>query len=645
MFKNSWVRGNIIVVIFLRLLIALFVFWLSRFAFYFFNNQYFADISFFELLRICWHGLRFDLSAIVILNIGWIFLLSVPFKFRERPLYLKIVNVLFFYVPNIIGLAANFIDTVYFRFTLKRTTGDIFEYVANEEGGFLNLLPQFIGKFYLEFLCWILFVVIFIFLASKINIKKTEHYKTSLSYFIRYFLFFVFISGASIIGIRGGFQLKPTNLSTAANYTASKNIPLILNTPFSLIKTIGLKGLPEKAYFSETELEGIYNPVHKAHKNDSAFNKKNVVIIIMESFSTEHIKSLNPYFEQEGLPGYTPFLDSLISKSIVFKGFANGKRSIEGIPAIVAGLPTLMNRDYLSSIYAGNKIDALPRILKSKGYQSAFFHGGNNGTMSFDTFANLAGFEQYFGRNEFDDESGFDGKWGIFDEPFFQYFGEQINTFRQPFFTTLFSLSSHHPYTIPEKYLGKFQKGPLAIHESISYADFALKQFFETAAKMPWFKNTIFVITADHTSESYLPKFSTIVGNYQIPIVFYSPNGDTNFISKTVAQQIDIMPTLLSLLNFDKDYFAFGTDLFDDSQRHFAINYTGTSYQLIENNHNLIFDGQKTQALYNFKKDKLLKNNIMSAKPSLADSMATFCKAIVQQYNHRMIENQLSLEE
>lgn len=186
---------------------------------------------------------------------------------------------------------------------------------------------------------------------------------------------------------------------------------------------------------------------------------------------------------------------------MIFKnGFANGKLSMDALPSIVAGIPSLMTNSYISATYGTNTIQAYPSMLKGKSYHTSFFHGAFNGSQNFDKFAFIAGFDQYFGKNEYPHQGAEDGYWGIFDEEFMQFFCKKQTDFNQPFFSVLFSVSSHNPYPVPEKYRGKFPLGTAKIHESIGYADFALKQYFATAKKQDWFKNTLLVLTADHTS-------------------------------------------------------------------------------------------------------------------------------------------------
>jgi phosphoglycerol transferase MdoB-like AlkP superfamily enzyme len=368
--------------------------------------------------------------------------------------------------------------------------------------------------------------------------------------------------------------------------------------------------------------------------------KKNVFVIILESFSAEHIGALT---HQKGnkMSDFTPFLDSLAEKSTVYEGFANGKRSIEGIPAVLASLPTWMTEDFITSQYASDKFNSLASLLKEEGYNSSFFHGGKNGTMGFDAFCRSAGFDNYYGKNEYPDQADFDGHWGIWDEPYLQYIANTLNTKPQPFLGAVFTLSSHHPYKVPEKYKNKFRKGPLEIQQTIMYSDYALQKFFEKASTMPWFKNTIFVITADHTSEAWQPFFKNRVGQYFIPIIFYEPGNEKTGHMGIVAQQTDIMPTVLDMLHYPKPFIAFGGSLLRENEPRFSLSYLNGNYQLIMDGYAWQTDYNVSKSLYNFKQDSLLSKNLYTNQNKIAAERDKLLKAVIQQYNNRIIENKL----
>lgn len=637
-------KGNYYSFLFGRLLIAFGVLWLSRWLFYVANLTYFAHLSFYDFLGIAWYGARFDLSSMVILNSVFILMVILPWPLRNTVIYTKTAN-FFFYLGNISGLMVNLIDVVYFRFTQKRMTGDIFEYAANDIS-LLDLLPQFFADFWPLFLVFFFVIWGIVFLSGKVKLKFTDLKDGLLKFYGLQTLFFVLSLGGMVVAIRGGFQLKPITIITAGRYTDARNVPLLLNTPFTISKTIHQKGLTPVRFFNDDRLQKIYNPEFTSERvqvlyGDTVFRPKNVVVIIMESFSSEYVGGFNKHIAQ--YQGFTPFLDSLMQHSLVFNGFANGKQSIEGIPAVVSSIPALLSLPYINSPFAANQINSLPGLLNEKGYSTAFYHGGTNGTMDFNGFADMAGFRHYFGRTEYNNDADFDGNWGIFDEPFFQFFVKNLDQTQQPFFATIFSLSSHHPYLIPPQHKGKFRKGKLEIQEAVMYSDFALVKFFETASGSSWFDNTLFVITADHTSEADLPQYKTRYGMFRIPVIFYDPAGFPEPRISATSAQVDIMPTVLSYLNFDKPFVSFGHNLFEKNTNTFAVNYLNGIYQIVDGNFVLEFDGEKSLALYDVGNDPLTQNNLLKDFPEKVSELEVLVKAYIQQFNSRMIENRLTI--
>ena len=438
---------------------------------------------------------------------------------------------------------------------------------------------------------------------------------------------------ALVIGAaRGGYKhsTRPITISNAARYVDNpRDVAIVLNTPFSIFRTFGKKPLVKYNFFDDAKLNQLYNPLHTPLKT-KPFENENVVIIILESFAREYIGSLNPTLEGGTYKGYTPFIDSLISVSLTFDvSIANGKKSIDAMPSVLASIPSL-ETPYTISHYANNQINGIAELLKRKGYYSAYFHGAPNGSMGFDSFTKMAGFDDYFGLNQYPNKADFDGMWGVWDEPFFKFFGEKMNTFKQPFLASIFSVSSHHPFKVPEKYAGKFKKGPAPILEVIGYSDFALREFFNQISKSPWFKNTLFVLTADHTNESVHKEFQNNFGAYCVPIIFYKPGSDLRGYKHRIAQQIDIMPTVLSYLNYDDEYIAFGNNLLDDSYESFAFNTNGSTYNLYMKDHILEMIDNKPVGFYNYKNDLFLENNLAGKEPELEKEMEEKLKAIIQ---------------
>ena len=645
-FRKLNYSGNPQVVLVFRLLLVLLLMMITRLLIYFLHPSLFPGITPGKLLYYAFVGLRFDIVAVLYGNILYIIMLNLPFRFR-RSRFFNIITDTIFYISNIILLVPNLADTAYYPFSLKRMTIDIFSYISTGDDT-ANMMPQFIRDYWYVVLLWFTSIFLLIFISRRIRIATRYVMQKQPSYFLAQTLSMVFFLGLTVLGVRGGIQLKPIGILNASQYAPSQETPVVLNSAFTLMRSYGQQGIQKQSFFKdEKEMYAIFDAQKNYAGADSLGNalpmqKKNVFIIILESFSAEHIGALT---HQKGNRNsdFTPFLDSLAEKSIVFHGFANGKRSIEGIPAVLASLPTWMTEDFITSQYSSDKINSLASLLKTEGYNTSFFHGGKNGTMGFDAFCRSAGFDAYYGKNEYPNQADFDGHWGIWDEPYLQYIAQTLNSLPKPFMSAVFTLSSHHPYKVPEKYKNKFRKGPLEIEQTIMYSDYALQKFFETASTMPWFNNTIFVITADHTSEAWQPFYKNRVGQYFVPIFFYEPGSNKNGHKEIIAQQTDIMPTILDMLHYPKPFIAFGGSLLRDNEPRFSLSYLNGNYQLIKDMNAWQTDFKISYSLYNFEKDSLLNNNLYSPNNNIANENDKLLKAIIQQYNNRLIENKLQI--
>ena len=408
-------------------------------------------------------------------------------------------------------------------------------------------------------------------------------------------------------------------------------------------KTWTLQHLGENRTVNEAEMTALFTPVH-VPADSVTFRSKNVVVLVLESFGKEYFGSLNKELEDGNYKGYTPFLDSLVSESLVYKySFANGQQSIDGLPSILSGIPRFVEPFFLTPASL-NKLSSVGGELKKKGYYTAFFHGARDGSMGFQAYARAVGYPDYFGREEYGNDDDFDGNWAIWDEEFLQFFADKMSSFPQPFSAGIFTASSHHPYVIPDRYKGVFPDGTLEIHKCIRYSDNALRLFFEKASKESWFENTLFVLTADHTNQTEHPEYWTDYGRYAVPIIFYTPDGDLKGYRDAIAQQIDIMPTVLSYLGYDKPYVSFGCDLLNTpAEDTYAVNYNNGIYQYFKGDYILQFDGEKTVAVYAFKTDKLLKENLVGQVPQQG-AMELELKAIIQQYMERMNGDRMTVE-
>ncbi len=641
--KNSPLWGNIYVVLTLRLLLVFAIYTISRLLFYLLNQSLFPDMDAGYLLKLMYHGLLFDASAIAYTNSLVILMHIIPFRFRYNSGYQKATSIVF-YIVNTIGIVLNLIDVVYYRFTMKRTTWGVFQEFENENPiGFFG----FIFDYWYITLIAIALVLFMVWMYKKIKVDQSSMRLRNYIYYPLGLVVMAIIGYYTVGAMRGGYTpgTRPITLSNAAEYVRKpEHRSIVLNTPFSIIRTIGKTRLARKEYFGKEELNEIFYAKQQLNDSSTLFNQfegRNVVLIIWESFHKEWVGFLNR--DIEDYKGYTPFIDSLASHSYVFtRAYANGRKSIDVLPSIFASIPS-SETPFVLSHYSGNKINSLASILKDKGYNSTFYHGAPNGSMGFSAFMQQAGFDSYVGMTEYGNKKDFDGHWGIWDEPFLKYMARQINHLPEPFLASVFTLSSHHPFKIPSEYEGVFPKGHIPNHEGVGYTDNALRNFFATASQEEWFDNTLFVITADHAVDGFLPEYKTAEGAFTIPLMFYAPGSNfTGFNDSTVVQQTDIMPTVLSMLGVKEPYISFGNNMFDPNTPHFAYNFYNGAHQLIEGEWLLQYMNEETIGFYNVVEDRFMKSNLVDKHPALQAAMERRVKALIQQYNNRLIDNELA---
>ena len=652
-----------------NLAIAYVLYFVARLAYLLVNYSYFAQgLTTSHLMEMLWGGLVFDTSAILVTNIPYIVLMLLPWHGKETRAYQQVTRWVFV-VVNSLALALNLCDAVYFRYTMRRTTTTVFSEFQNEGNLGSVFLTEAIHHFYLVILFLLLVWAVWR-LYVQTGLRKTDvrgwRYNVVMLLSLAAFAPFV------VAGIRGGFTtaVRPITISNANQYVNRPvEAALVLNTPFSLYRTVGKDVFVVPEYFTDRqEMEAIYSPIHNPQlltpdssllipnsslqtPNSSLLtpNSKNVVVLIVESFGREYIGALNQTLENGRYQGYTPCVDSLIARSVTFRySYCNGRKSIDGMPSILSSIPMFVEPFFLTPA-SMNHVSGIAALLGAEGYETAFFHGAQRGSMGFMAFARSTGFQHYYGREDYDEDprfdgdGDFDGLWAIWDEPFLQYYCTKMSEMKEPFMTAVFTATSHHPYIIPEKYKDTYPEEGIVIHKCIRYTDMAIGRFFEAASHQPWFQNTIFVLTSDHTNLTDHAYYETDLGGFCSPIIIYEPGNAERQpeIQDKIAQQIDILPTVMGMLHYSKPYFAFGIDLFNTaSEDTWAVNYMNGMYQYVKHGHVLQFDGQRTRAVYALT-DSLMQHNLVGRVPQ-QPRMEYELKAIIQQYMERMTQDRLT---
>ncbi len=619
---------NKLVLLVKRLLLSLFTLFIARIVFIIANDSVFRFDSANELLWVLIGGLHFDFAVVLRTHFIFILLHLIPGKFKFS-IIAERLSIIVFLLVNGILLAFNLLDAEYFDFTHKRSTIDLF-FLATVGNDIQKMIPMFIGDHWYLICIWLgtMLMVFSLYPTEKRLVVAILNHKRELiiDYVIGIAIVFTLLFGA-----RGKLNDKLVIQDAVQYVTKIENIPAVLNTPFSMLESIDKQELPEIKH-GELQANNHSNYLNHQSLQKRTLKEKNVVVLILESFSVEYSQYLS------GLEmGYMPFLDSLMQEGLHFtNAIANGKKSIEAVPSIMCGVPALMTNPVITSEYADNNFASLPDILGKYGYSSAFYHGAANGSMGFEQFCSHIGFEEYKGMSEYGEKSDYDGHWGIYDEPFLRFFANDLDSKKQPFMAGIFTLSSHHPYKIPEEYCDTFPEGSIAMLRTISYADYALREFFSEVKNRDWYKNTLFVITADHTGKPYTRQFSNSFQNYRIPMLFYAPGeSELKGCDTTLTQQIDILPSILDYLGIVDYVQPFGNSVFTKTET-FAINYLNGIYQFLQDEWLIQYDGKQPVGLYNWKQDKELAHNLLSQLPAIAGTMADKAEYHISEYIYRM---------
>lgn len=303
--------------------------------------------------------------------------------------------------------------------------------------------------------------------------------------------------------------------------------------------------------------------------------KKNVVLITIESLSADF---LTRYGSEDGI---TPYLDALLAESLVFDNlYATGNRTVRGLEAVTLNIPpssgeSLVKRPDNTGLFSTGE------VFRQNGYHTSFIYGGDSYFDNMGTFYGNCGYEIVDKKTYDKDAIVFANIWGTSDEDSYR---EALQRFDaswaagEPFFAQIMTISNHRPYTYPEGRI-VYDGNPMSRRAAVKYTDWAIGQFLAQAAEKPWFNETVFVIMADHCASS-AGKTSLPLECYHIPALIYAPGFIAPQYVDKVCSQIDVMPTLLSLLHFSYDAPFYGRNVLADDfqERAFMATYQDLGY-------------------------------------------------------------------
>ena len=563
-------------IFFILAFFALFTF--ERFLLFALNYSFFSPLTFLQTFTSFFTGLRFDFAAIALFVCPFIFLMMLPVKTRKW-----IKTWAFFLSFQLVFFAALLTaDLIYFGY-VKRHMGEELLSLANDFG---FIVGYAFGQGF-----WVLLLLIIAFAAIVwlINLIINALYQEPRFCGFKEVIFYAVFIGLAFFGVHGKFTKTALNIPDAyTNADTSMAADLALNGIFTSYSVIS-----QSNYMAENEREenlalddtakALDNPaqedilpyqyplMHRLKDVKPYRQPLNLVIVVMESWVPNYIDSVS-----SGKYGITPNFDKLVKNGAYFDNFyAFELRSLQGITAVLGGLPALPHLPKLG--YGLEKINMtkLPAILSAKGYRTIFAQTSQRNSFNLDKTAALLGFKEVYGKEDMPQQFNYAKAEGYgYDYDMYHLLLQKLRGSKEPFFIFAFTGITHTPYLGPLK---GFEKYPNTTEEnkylnSLMFADYSLGYFMDEMRKEPWFYDTVFIFVADHTFN----RNGSIKDKYHIPFLIYAPRYIKAERSGIVGSQLDILPTVFEILHLSEPYCAAGKSLFAQGQRHalFADGYT-----------------------------------------------------------------------
>ena len=597
-----------------KVLIFFFIFFfLYRFLFFTFYFDQFKNIPVENILYAFILGIRFDIATIFILcSFIWCLVL-LPVRNIYYYFILHSLTYIILFMISLISIS----DIIYFAEANKRISFEIKIYLQN----FLDINTMIILNYtFILFLCIFCLVIIFYFwnILFKKDIYKISNIQNHISISIISLLLFIFIS---IIAIRGGLQSRP--LKPAMSFQNSNHAlgSLALNGIYTTITALyknneypiynqnitQLKTFLSNVFYKKNKFIGNTELFYREHNPKDKEQSYNIVILVMESWGYKDLGRSGNIVKP------TPFFDKISKQGYFFKNhYSSGLRTLPMMGAIVNSIPSVAAIVYSNSLYQNNHNSSVANILKEKGYKTIFMYAAKDGSMGFSTYAPLVGFEKVITKSSFNiHEVETDNVWGVYDEYSLQRLHKELSESSKPVFAMFMSLHPHIPFTQPKHWKGTIQD---KFYNDMNYTDQSLELFFLQAQTSSYFSNTIFIIVGDHAYGNDKKG----VEIFHTPLLIYAPSILKPVEYNHVVSHLDIAPTIIDLLSLKVNYGFMGGSMLDQNRLSFAMVDFDTYMGWIENDTVSLFLQNKLTGLYNYKQDRLLKNNLLNRFPNIA---------------------------
>ena len=537
---------------------------LSKVVFLIYEHAKTAGLSAKEILKVFLYGLKMDASFAGYLCI-LPFVLFIVNGFKIHFNFRKLISIYTIVIATILCLLT-VIDLEAYRSWGFRLDATPLQYLNSpkEMAASVSSSPVL-----LLLLIFIVLVFLFVWVYRSFFRKYIyPSYKTDLLYVLFSVACLVFL----FIPIRGGLQQIPLNASNVyfsekpfANHAAI-NVPW--NIMHSVLNNDAAKKNPYEYLSNAVARQYIDSLYSNADSSASILNTKrpNIIIIILESYTAKFVGCLG------GTPGVTPNIDSIARDGMLFSGiYASGDRSEKGLAAILSGYPTQSTTSIIKIPAKTESLPSLAKSLKQYNYHTTYYYGGEPEFANMKSYLLNSGYERLVTKNDFPRED-YNSKWGVHDHILLNRFSEDLKKSKQPFFSTLFTLSSHEPYDVPVAPAFEGSDETTKFKNAVHYTDQCIGDFIRQARQQAWWSNTLIILVADHGHRLPGDDAEDAPSKFRIPLIMTGGAlAQKNTINKTIGSQTDIATTLLLQLQIPSQDYKWGKDLLSKVARQFAF--------------------------------------------------------------------------
>ena len=627
------------------------VYSLLRLGFFLVNRSYFEEAPAGETALAFLRGLRFDAAALLMLNLPVVVLWNLGLPRQAGP-WLRSLLFALFALLNVPAVMLNVADYAYFPMVQRRLLYEPFDRPRE----LLDMVPQWFEEYPLACVGVLAAGAVFVLLLrwvlgrlqARIGGPEGRALPTLASGLV--------LAALCVLGIRGGGQSGILRIADAFTHSASSAIGyLTLNSTYTVLLSAVLRPVQTVRAMDPGEAAAVVAgmladpeetrpdpawPFVRRRTPAGPLRPRNVVLFLMESWTWANV---GPHEEQGRTLTRTPHFDALTREGLLFTNFlASGQKSNEAVPSVLSSVPSVFRQPMIGSREELTRLRGMGTILKEHGWRTSFHYAAERTIMGFDAYSRLAGFDVYRSEADYPDKSASvrDGRWGIYDHLFYADTLAWLDREQTPFATVLFSLSPHDPYKLPPDLEADYAAyaGETGYQRCLRYSDWALGRFMDAARAKPWFRDTVFMITADHTR--FAPP-NSYYESFRVPLLLLAPGLVEPGRNDAIGFHPDILPTLLDLLRVPAEHASMGRSLLAPGRERFAVVSRDQGFGIFDDRFALLHDTRHDVGLYAYRSDPTFAHDLSSVEPARLEVLRRRLLAYLQTVTFSVVDDRV----